>query len=159
MTQLSKQSIYFPLLASIILVLGAFLFIRNLDSLSLWVDEGWSVYVADSPQLTDAVELVAEDVHPPLYFVGLYLWRQFTGESVFAYRYLTVLMVLLTGAVIYRVGQALFNRTAGVIALSLYLLHDLILVLGQEIRQYSLAQLLVVVTVWTYWRFIEKAHT
>lgn len=138
------------------LLLGALLLISGLDHLGLWVDEGWTAYAVLADDPLEVTEIVAEDVHPPLYFWLLYAWRLVAGESVFALRYLTVLIVLLAAALIYRTGRSLFGAVAGVIAASLFVTHDLILVLGQEARQYPLAQLLAVLTIWTYWRLIQK---
>ncbi|NDJ87495.1 MAG: glycosyltransferase family 39 protein, partial [Chloroflexi bacterium] len=121
--------------------------------MSLWVDEGWSAITADQDTLPAVTDMVVEDVHPPLHLYLLHIWRQLTGTSVFALRYMAVLATLLTAAFIYRLGSDLFDNQTGLIASLLYVTHDLVIVLGQEVRQYPLAMLLSVMTVWVYWRF------
>ncbi|MCI0714144.1 MAG: hypothetical protein L0154_28565 [Chloroflexi bacterium] len=132
----------------ILLFLIAARLIINLDMNSLWVDEGWSV-AATSKSLWDVTTLSAEDVHPPLYFYILYKWRLAVGDSIFALRYLTAITVLLTAALIFRYSEEIMSGS-GWIAVLIFGLHDLVLVLGQEIRQYPQMMLLAVLTLWAY---------
>lgn len=144
------RSIY---LLTALLLFAFFYFLHDLDALGLWVDEGWTVSATNEVSLVDVTKWVAEDVHPPLYFYLVYGWRQFTGDTVFEFRYLTVLTIVLSTAVVYRLGKSLFSEHAGQISALLYILHDLVWVLGREARQYPLLQLLAALTVWQYWRF------
>ena len=148
-----NQSIY---LLTALLLFGFYYFLRDLNGLGLWVDEGWTVRVTGSDSLADVTQWVANDVHPPLYFYLMYGWRQIVGNTVFEFRYLTILTILLSTAVIYRLGKTLYNERIGQFAALFYILHDLVWVLGRETRQYSLLQLLAALTVWQYWRFWQK---
>ncbi len=136
-----------------LLIFSAVLLIPTLDHPPLWVDEGWTVWATDAPNLAEVTERVNEDVHPPLYFYALYGWRQITGDTVFEMRYFTVLTTLLAVAMVYRLGRTLLNVQTGLIAALLYTLQDLVQVLSQEIRQYPMQQLLAALTLWAYWRF------
>ncbi|MEQ8677178.1 MAG: glycosyltransferase family 39 protein [Aggregatilineales bacterium] len=147
-----KQSII--LFIVLVLLLGSASLIHNLDTYEdLWVDEGWSVEVTQFSNLADATDFIASDVHPPFYFYILYIWEQFVGQSVFALRYLSLLIVLITTCIVYLLGRTCVNRTVGLFGASLYLSHDLVHVLGREIRQYPLLQLFTVLTIYAYWQF------
>lgn len=135
------------LLLTLLFLIAARLII-HLDTTGLWVDEGWSV-AATSESLWDVTRLSAEDVHPPLYFYILYGWRQAAGDSIFALRYLTAMTILLTAALVFRYSDDILSGS-GWIAVLIFGLHDLVLVLGQEIRQYPQMMLLAVLTLWAY---------
>jgi uncharacterized membrane protein len=139
-----------------ILLLCAIWLTFGLNSRGLWVDEGWSIIAAGKPNLAEVTSMVADDVHPPLYFYLLHIWQAFTGQTVFTLRFFTVLTTLISAAVIYRMGKALFGQQTGILAALLFVLHDLVLVLGQETRQYSQGQLLAALTIWMYWRFWRR---
>jgi hypothetical protein len=137
-----------------ILILAAVVLIVDLNGISLWADEGWTIAATAEPNPAAVVEeWVLDDVHPPLYFVLLNIWRQFTGDTIFEMRYFAVLVTLVAVAAMYRLGAALFSVQAGLLAAFLFAVHDLVTVLTQEVRHYSLQQTLTVLTMWLYWRF------
>lgn len=139
------------------LLLSCILFLTTLTDMTLWADEGWTIAATATPNpLTILEDWVVVDVHPPLYFVLLSIWRIFTGDSVFEMRYFSVLVVLLGVAMIYRLGVDMFNRRTGFIAALLFALHDLVRVLTQEVRHYSGQLTITIVVLWLYWRFQQK---
>lgn len=139
-----------------VLLLNAVLFIIGLDDLTLFVDEGWSTAVISSENLGTVTHWLETDVHPPLYFYMMYGWRHIAGDTIFALRYVSVLQTLLTIAILYRLTTSLFNPTAGLVAALFFALHDLIAVLGQEIRHYPQSYLFVTLSIWLYWRFYRQ---
>ncbi len=46
----------------------------------VWWDEGWSVWVARFSPL-EILRQTGHDVHPPLYFELLHVWRALSGDS------------------------------------------------------------------------------
>jgi 4-amino-4-deoxy-L-arabinose transferase-like glycosyltransferase len=143
-------------LIPIILLFGMALLLPGLADFDFWGDEGWTAVTAQQDTLADVVDAVSRDYHPPLYFVLVHLWQKLAGDTILAFRYLSIMTVLLTGTATYRLAQSLFGRKAAVLAVTLYLLHDLVLVLGQEARPYPQAQLCSVLVMWQYWRFWNK---
>lgn len=138
-----------------VLLLTAALQIVGLDDVSLWADEGWTIAATSEDNPVDVItEWVAIDVHPPLFFLELYVWRQFTGDTIFEMRYFSVMVTLLATAVMYKMGQSLFNsKLAGILAGFIFGVHDLVRVLTQEVRHYPQQQLMVALTLWMFWRF------
>ena len=139
-----------------VLLLNAAIFIIGLNKLSLFVDEGWTTAVIFSDDLGTVTDWLEDDVHPPLYFYMMYFWEKVAGDTIFALRYVAILQTLLTIAIIYKLTTTLFNPVAGIVASLFFALHDLIAVLGQEIRHYPQSYLLVTLTLWLYWRFYQK---
>ena len=140
-----------------VLVFAAVVFIYGLDATSLWADEGWTIAATDEANPIDVVDKwVIDDVHPPLFFMGLNVWRMFTGDTIFEMRYYSALLSLISVAGIYRLGRAVFSVKTGLIVAFLFTVHDLVLVLTQEVRHYPQQQLLTIVTMWLYWRFWQS---
>lgn len=141
----------------VILLLGAGVLLHDLTATSLWADEGWTIAATNEDSPVEIVsEWVAEDVHPPLFFIGLWAWRQFTGDTIFEMRYYSVLLVLIGIAIMYRLGRAMFSEGAGLLAALFFALHDLVIVLTQEVRHYPQQLTLTGLAMWLYWRFWEK---
>lgn len=153
MMQLLKQPI---LIMTGLLLLTAILYISKLDDLPLWTDEGWTVAVASADTPAAMFDLVRNDVHPPLYFAALWAWEKIAGESELALRAPTVFTLLIEVALLYQLGAKLLTPFSGIMAALLLILHDLVRVLALEVRQYTLSHTLVVLVLWTYWRWREK---
>ena len=151
-----KSITYIPIV--LLLLFAFYMFSHHLDQTSLWADEGWTIAASAEANPVDVLtEWVYEDVHPPLYFIELNIWRQFTGNTIFEMRYFAVLMSFVSVAVMYRLGKAVFaSEKAGLTAALLFTLHDLVHVLTQEVRHYSQQQTLTALSLWLYWRFWKK---
>lgn len=156
---LNTMTYRFPhwwVMVSVILVAFA-IHTHHLDQTSLWADEGWTIAAsAETNPLEVINQWVRVDVHPPLYFILLSLWRQMSGDSIFAMRYFAVLITTVGVALMYRLGKSAFSSQVGFIAAIIFALHDLVHVLTQEVRHYSLQLTLTVFAMWVYWRFWRK---
>ncbi len=140
-----------------VLLLSFFVLVHNLDETSLWADEGWTIAAtAETNPINVITKWVDEDVHPPLFFINLNIWRQFTGDTIFEMRYFSVLITLIGIAVMYRLGKAMFSARTGVIAALFFGLHDLVTVLTQEVRHYPQQQTATALALWMYWRFWQR---
>lgn len=123
----------------LVLLLAACLRLYHLNQQGLWGDEGWSVEFSDPHDPRTVTEQLVSDLHPPLYFILLSYWRQVAGDSVVAMRLLGVFPAILTVALVARLGRALFNPTAGMLAALMLAIADKHIVLSQEVRHYPLA--------------------
>ena len=155
----NRPKIRFPiwLPAIPIFLLGFALFVTDLTATSLWSDEGWTIAATEEPNPVKIVaDWVVPDVHPPLFFLELSIWRLFTGDTIFELRYFPVMISMLGIALIYRLGKALFSTRAGILAALFYALHDLVNVLTHEVRHYPQQMLMVTLALWLYWRFYRN---
>ncbi|HEY8885082.1 MAG TPA: glycosyltransferase family 39 protein, partial [Chloroflexota bacterium] len=113
---------------------------------SLWYDEGLAVWAARQPLLAMA-RWTAGDVHPPLYFALLHVWRLGTGDSEFAVRYLSVLFGTLGVVALWKLGRVLVPREASWVAVGaagLLAVSRFDVWWSQETRMYALGALLCV---------------
>ena len=128
-----------------------------LDARSIWFDEGYSVWLARMP-LDEMVRNTARDLHPPLYYAALHVWRLVVGEGEYALRFLSVLMGVLAVAVTYRFGRALGGERAGVIAALLLAISRFAIGWSQQLRMYELALLLATLALWLAYRFWRRGR-
>ena len=142
-----------PVAAVLLLAFG--LRAHRIGDQRVWWDEGWSVWVARFSPL-EILRQTGHDVHPPLYFELLHVWRALSGDSEAGLRlsaaFLGMLTVALTYALGRRMARATFTgrqaTTAGLLAALLLTVSRFAIAWSQEIRMYALASLLAVLSVW-----------
>lgn len=137
-------------------LLAAFaLRVTRLGAQNIWWDEGLSV-VAARMSFTQATLWTAADVHPPLYFWVLWLWARVSGETEFAFRFITVLEACLTLPVVYVLARRLSRSPAvGVGAVWLLALSRFHIWWSQEMRMYILAGLCAMLSLYFTARLAE----
>jgi mannosyltransferase len=131
-------SIRFRNIVLILLLLAAFaLRLYRLDHQELWGDEAHSAYVSKLP-LPSAVSPRTE-TNPPLYHLLLSLWVRLTGSSVFALRFLSLVLGVLTVPLVYRLARLAFGVSVGLLAALLCAISPFQVYYSQEARMYALA--------------------
>ena len=154
-----------PLIILLLLILlGYWLRVHNLDSFSFWTDEGLtperSGYPVAQILRNDILiqGVVTTDTHPPLYYLILHLTRQLFGLSDFAFRYPSVLFGVLLIPLLYQLGRRMGGRTVGLVAALLAAVNPLQVYYSQEARMYSLLVLLVTGMSYVLWRAIQDTR-
>lgn len=124
-------------------LLAAFVLrILLLGDQNVWWDEGLAIWAVR--QSWARVTLwTAADVHPPIYFWLLKSWVALAGESEFAARFISLVCGMLTVAITYPLGKALFGKRAALLGLSLLAFSRFHVWWSQEMRMY------IVATLWT----------
>lgn len=138
-----------------VVLLGFFLRAHRIGEQRVWWDEGWSVWVARFPA-AEILRQTGHDVHPPLYFELLHLWRLLSGDGEAGLRFLSALFGTLTIAMTFALGRRMArgslsprNATlAGFLAAIFLAVSRLAIAWSQEIRMYALASFLAVLAVW-----------
>ena len=133
------------------LVLLAFcLRLRGLDAESLWFDEAISLTFARE-SVAELFQTIAQDNHPPLYFLLLHLWLPLVGQSEYALRWLSLAPGVATVALLFpltlRWGRGLapplLPRVAAALACLWLALSPFHRFHSQEVRVYTWAALWV----------------
>jgi uncharacterized membrane protein len=146
------------------MMLAAFaLRVYHIDAMSFWSDEGISVIRArnDLGALLAALPLE----HMPLYFVGLHVWMQVTGEGDFAVRFFSLLFSVMAVPLVYDLGavveSSLMSRGhsrqnglsgLGILSAALAVINPLQIWYAQEARMYSLVVALCAGAAWSLMR-------
>ena len=153
-------------LLSLLLLLAAFaLYVHNLDAHSLWRDEALTITRAQQPiglilrgrNIVQGVD--TPDLHPPLHFLLLHGWRNLVGDSAFAYRYFSVLTMMLALAVIGRVARHVAHEQSDVVVMALLLVSPFCWWYAQETRMYSLVILLCALFLAAWWNVLTRRGT
>ena len=124
----------------ILLLLTAFaLRLYRLDHQEIWGDEAHSAHVASLPLLSTVSPRT--ETNPPLYHFLLYSWVRLTGSSVFALRFLSLVLGVLTVPLVYGLARLAFGELVGLLAALLCAISPFQVYYSQEARMYALATL------------------
>jgi hypothetical protein len=137
------------------LLLAAATTFHDIESRSLWEDEGWTLLLAAGPSLSDIVQTMAYDQHPPLYFAAIHQWIDVVGDSEFALRSYSAFFQILSVAAIFQLGRVTVGLRAGIFAALLLAVWDFAIDTGQDARQYSQLLFLVMTSSAYYFRYLK----
>jgi hypothetical protein len=127
------------------MALALLLRLIGMDSQSLWLDEGYSLWFArhDLSELWGNVARV--ELNPPLYYMLLHVWTDLFGESVLALRSLSAMINCLAIPFVYLTSRWSIPGNAGhyvgLLAAILFTLTFAQLQYSQEARTYTLCVL------------------
>lgn len=138
----------------LILVLAAALRFYRIDAQSLWNDEGNSARMAER-SIGLIVEGAAGDIHPPLYYLVLNVWRDLFGSSEAALRGLSAVFGLITVAFTYLLGRRLFETRVGLIGAFLAAVNPFQIYYSQEARMYMMLTAIGVVATYILVRLLD----
>lgn len=143
-----------------ILVLALLLRVVSLADHSLWYDEAFSVLFAQNDVATMLEGTVNAVEHPLLYYLTLNGWMDVFGTSTAAVRSLSLVLGVLTVALVYAVTKQLFDdrRTAYVAALLTALMPFHVLY-SQEARMYSLLAFLLLLSTGSFVRAYPRLRS
>lgn len=145
------------LIMALIIFIGLFLRIYNLDKESIWVDEIISIKMVHF-KLSTIIKAILIDYHPPLYYYILHYWVNLFGDSEFAIRFLSVIFGFLAIFMIYKVGSLLFNKNVGLIGSLILALSVFHIQYSQEARVYSLITLLSLISFYFFIKLFVKSN-
>lgn len=127
-----------------LILLAAVIRAWDIDHMSIWQDEGLSLYRAslDLPGILageiplDA--LVTPDVHPPLYFLLLAGWFRLVEATTWAGKWFSLLAGLPAIPLLWALGRRWAGDRVGLFAAALGALSPAFLWYSQEIRSYTM---------------------
>lgn len=113
--------------------------------------------LADSPSIGALAGAAARDVHPPLYFILLGLWRSVFSGELAASRALSAVFSLVALIPFWRWARALIGPRGALLATGFVALSPFHLWYAQEVRMYALLVLLEATMLWVSFRVIDDA--
>lgn len=126
-----------------------------LGSMSLWLDEIWSIGTSRMPWRSVLWVITHQDSNASLYYALLHAWMRL-GSGEAAVRSLSVLLGVATLPVLYMLGNRLLGKPAGFIASLLLAVNQFHIAASQEARSYSLLVLLITISTLLFVRCIER---
>ena len=152
---ISKKTSWFFVL--IIVFLAFLVRFHNIDKEDIWLDEAYSLYVAEQPSFVDLINNMStyED-NPPLYYISLHYWIKLFGNSETAVRALSLFLGLGSIILLYMLASLLFDRKTGLLS-AFFMFFSLIqTVYSQEARAYMLLVFLTLLSTLLFVRLLKK---
>lgn len=121
---------------------------------NFWLDEYFSIHLADTIGWAEIPAYTATDVHPPLYYYILKLFVTVLGHSHIVYRlasFAAYLLMLVLALVLFRPA---FGRSAALLFLCLMGPNVTALRYGTEVRMYSWAMFFVLLFAFAAWKLV-----
>jgi hypothetical protein len=139
-----------------VLLLAAIMFIGNAAHQSAWSDEGWNLWVVRGTDVTTIFDRLAQNHHPPAYFLGLAGWQHLAGESRLGLRFISIAAAMLSVALIYRMGTDHFGRVTGITAAALFSVLEQSVYYAQAMRHYIWLVLGVCLMTFFFLRYLRS---
>lgn len=125
-----------------IITLALALRLSGLDRMSLWADEGWSLWFARQSAIDLLAAIPRTETNPPLYYLLLKSWIELFGDSEAALRALSAFIGTGAVALVYLAGRwsspGAQSHSRGLLAAALFALAFMQLRYAQEARAYAL---------------------
>jgi hypothetical protein len=139
------------------LPLQAVLLLSNLELLDPWGDE-WFGLTAVSLPASQVVSAVAQNIHPPLYFVLLHYWSQLSWmlNPVASMRSMSAAWALIATVVIYFLWLRQERRPFQAKFLALWALSPCLLLHARMARSYSMQLALAFLAIYSAPRWAEQ---
>jgi mannosyltransferase len=154
-----KLEEFAPWLAATITVTGGLLRVFQLGNRGLWLDETFSLWLANQ-SVPDMLQwMVRIDQHPPLYYLLLHYWIAHYGDTPYYARLLSVLFGTLTIPVIYLIGRHISGAVVGLAAAVILALSPFNIYYAQETRMYTLLMFNASVAIYALVRLLTDAHS
>jgi len=125
-----------------------------LEERDYWYDEAFTgILVKQS--WSDMNQMIAADVHPPLYYWLAKPWASLFDYSSFGIRSFSTILGILTIFSVYWVGKRMFNERSGLLAAMLTAVSPFAIQYSQEARMYSLFGLFMIWAVWFFYQALK----
>ena len=105
-----------PWLAITITLIGGWLRVFLLGDKGMWLDETFSVWLANHSITYMLQWIIKIDQHPPLYYLLLHSWIAHYGDTPYYARLLSALFGTVTIPVIYLIGKRISGVMVGLMA-------------------------------------------
>jgi mannosyltransferase len=148
-----------PWLVIIITLVGGWLRVFKLGSQGLWLDETFSLWVANHSVVDMLQWIVKIDPHPPLYYLLLHYWIALNGDTPYYARLLSALFGTATIPVIYLIGKRISGVVMGLAAAVTFALSLFNIYYAQETRMYTLLTFNAAVAIYALVRLLTDSRS
>ncbi|HEX8390413.1 MAG TPA: glycosyltransferase family 39 protein, partial [Candidatus Saccharimonadales bacterium] len=121
---------------------------------SLRLDEAQSIWQT-SHSLQGTLEVVAQDVHMPMYHILLHYWMVFFGTSVEAVRSMSLLFLIACIPALYLLARTILNRGWALVVITVFALSPFMNWYASEARMYTLLTLFAILSQYFFVRILQ----
>lgn len=148
-----------PWLVVFITLIGGGLRVFLLDNKGMWLDETFSVWLANQSVADMLQWIVKIDQHPPLYYLLLHYWMAHYGDTPYYVRLLSALFGAATIPIIYLIGKRLSGTVMGLTATVFLAFSPFHIYFAQETRMYTLLTFNAAVAIYALVKLLTDARS
>jgi hypothetical protein len=148
-----------PWLVIFITLVGGVLRVMLLDTKGMWLDETFSVWVANQSVVDMLQWIIKIDHHPPLYYLLLHTWIAFIGDTPYTVRLLSALIGAGTIPVIYLIGKRISGTMVGLAAAMILAHSPFHIYYAQETRMYTLLTFTAAAAIYALLRLLTDSRS
>ena len=148
-----------PWLVIIITLIGGFLRVFLLGNKGMWLDETFSVWLANHSVVDMLQWIVKIDQHPPLYYLLLHYWIALNGDTPYYVRLLSALFGAGTIPIIYLIGKRMSGAVMGLAAAVFLALSPFNIYFAQETRMYTFLTFNAAVAIYALVRLLTDSRS
>lgn len=148
-----KRSLYISLAACGVLILAICVRFIGLGTESAWIDEAYSINLAQQ-SIGQIIQGTAADQHPPLYYLILHFWLIF-GDNVTVARSFSAFLGFILVLQVMFFGWKISDFSLGIGAALMVALSPLAVWYSQEARQYMLLACLTTASTIELWNCLQ----
>lgn len=137
-----------------ILLLAVHARLLYLTKADIWHDEGYTAALVKQP-IGDILSITITDVHPPLYYMIMYVWHLLFGGSVESLRGFSVVCGVATVALLFFLLQKLFSKKIAVLGAIFAAIGPFLVRYSNEARMYALAALIALAATYVFIKAID----
>ena len=142
------------LLFILIFAFAIFFYLFNIGFSDLWSDETYTLSMLEG-SLADFYGKFRNDLHPPLYYIGLRLFTGLFGASAISLRVFSVLGILSTLLLGYFAGQRVFGRQGALYFCLMLMAIPMLAIYAHQARMYTWAAFAVTGVFIYAWLFLK----
>lgn len=154
-TELEEFAPWFVL---VITLVGGLLRIFLLANKGMWLDETFSVWLANHSVADMLQWIVRIDQHPPLYYLLLHYWIGLDGDTPYHVRLISALFGTATIPIIYLIGKRMSGVVMGMVAAVLLALSLFNIYFAQETRMYTFLTFNAAVAIYALVRLLTDSR-
>jgi mannosyltransferase len=148
-----------PWLVISITLFGFILRVFQLANKGMWLDETFSVWLANH-SVVDMLHWIAKiDIHPPLYYLLLHYWIALKGDMPNSVRLLSALFGAGTIPIIYLIGKRMSGAMVGLVAAAMLALSPFNIRFAQDTRMYTLLAFNAAVVIYALVRLLTDPRS
>lgn len=148
-----------PWLVIIITLIGGWLRVFLLGSKGLWLDETFSIWLANHSVVDMLQWIVKIDQHPPLYYLLLHYWIALNGDTPYYVGLLSALFGAGTIPIIYLIGKRMSGVVMGLAAAVILALSPFNIRFAQETRMYTCLTFNAAVVIYALVRLLTDSRS
>jgi uncharacterized membrane protein len=129
--------------------------VSSLSDRTFWYDEAFTGILLKAPW-EEMNQMIANDVHPPLYYWLAKPWSAMFDYSPVGIRSFSLVFGMLTVASLWWIGSRLFGPRGGLLAAALAAISPFAIQYSQEARMYALFGFLFLWAAWFFYQSLDK---